>query len=109
VNKAEIISKTLKALNLNPPEPQSPISEDQDEEAFIVSVLRDRLPDGVDIRTCADLWHLNVRCCETCHNFCPHYEMKLIMLPDGSPAWLCDTVEWAAARCSYMLVSVVTG
>src|ERR1700683_2925965 len=24
-----------------------------------------------------------------------HYEMRLIDLPDGSPAWVCDTVRWA--------------
>jgi hypothetical protein len=34
-------------------------------------------------------------CCTTCHNFYPHYEMKLIMLPGGSPAWICDNVRWA--------------
>jgi hypothetical protein len=36
-----------------------------------------------------------MECCETCHNFYPHYEMKVIQLPHGSPAWVCDTVEWA--------------
>jgi hypothetical protein len=46
VNKAEIISKTLKAMNLNPSEPQC--EEPDDEEAFIISVLQDVLPDGVD-------------------------------------------------------------
>ena len=48
-----------------------------------------------EIKTCEDFRHLNVECCDTCHNFYPHYEMKVIELPDGSPAWVCDTVRWA--------------
>jgi hypothetical protein len=27
--------------------------------------------------------------------FYPHYEMHVIALPDGAPAWVCDTVMWA--------------
>lgn len=49
----------------------------------------------MEIKTCEDFRHLNVECCETCHNFYAHYEMKVIQLPDGSPAWVCDSVEWA--------------
>jgi hypothetical protein len=95
MNKAEIISKTLRAMNLLTTEPKLPVNEGQDEEAFIISALQDVLPDGVDIRTCEDFCRLNVECCTTCHNFYPHYEMKLIVLPDGSPAWVCDKVLWA--------------
>jgi hypothetical protein len=43
----------------------------------------------------ADFKHPNLVCCDTCHNFCPHYGMKVIELPYGSPAWVCDTVRWA--------------
>jgi len=58
-------------------------------------VLQDSLPANLDIRTCEDFRHLNVECCETCHNFYPHYEMSLVDLPDGAKAWVCDTVKWA--------------
>jgi hypothetical protein len=88
MNKAEIISQTLRAMKLTVP----PSTDDQDEEAFIVSVLQDKLPDG-DIKTCEDFKHLNVECCDTCHNFHPHYEMTVIDLPGGGKAWVCDTVK----------------
>ena len=42
MNKAEIISQTLKVIKLTVP----PSGDEQDEEAFIVSVLQDKLPDG---------------------------------------------------------------
>src|ERR1039458_10241584 len=90
MNKAEIISQTLRVMKLTVPAS----SDDQDEETFIVSGLQDKLPDG-PIKTCEDFKHLQVECCDTCHNFYPHYEMKVIELPDGSQAWVCDTVEWA--------------
>lgn len=55
----------------------------------------ERLPDGVEIKTCEGFKHLGVECCDTCHNFYPHYEMSVIDLPDGGKAWVCDTVKWA--------------
>ncbi len=93
--KPALLSKTTTLMNLTPSEPLCEEQEDQDEEAFIISVMQDVLPDGVDIRTCEHFRHLNVECCDICHNFYPHYEMKLIRLPDGSPAWVCDKVLWA--------------
>jgi hypothetical protein len=94
MKKAEIISKTLAAMrDISPAHEQS--SDESDYEKIVVAELERRLPDGVDIRTCEDFGHLNVQCCDTCHNFYPHYEMKVIALPDGSPAWVCDAVEWA--------------
>ena len=93
LTKAEIIETTLREMG-----PFPPASEDEPgEEALIISVLRDRLPAAldVDIRTCRDFRYLKVECCDTCHHFYPHYEMNVIELPDGSPAWVCDAVEWA--------------
>jgi len=72
MTKAEIIDKMLRAMNLSPFENEPPFSDDQDEEEFITSVLQDRLPEGVEIKTCEDFRHLNVECCDTCHNFYPH-------------------------------------
>ncbi|SRR6266571_2172736 len=86
MTKAQIISKTLREIK--------PAPEPADSEIFVAELQR-RLPDGTDIKTCEDFRHLNVECCETCHNFYPHYDMKVIELPNGSPAWVCDTVEWA--------------
>jgi hypothetical protein len=62
----------------------------------VVELLQERLPDGVDIKTCEDFKHFNVECCDTCHNFLPESEMYLIDLPDGGgKAWVCDQVRWA--------------
>jgi hypothetical protein len=94
MEKAEIIERTLRAMKCVPPE-QEPTCDETADYEIVVAELGRRLPDGTDIKTCEDFRHLNILCCDTCHNFYPHYEMKLIVLPDGSPAWVCDAVEWA--------------
>jgi hypothetical protein len=86
VTKAEIIAETLRAAKLD---------DEPDYQTIVIAELQRKLPEGVEIKTCEDFKHLNVECCDTCHNFYPHYEMRLIELPDGSPAWVCDTVRWA--------------
>lgn len=86
VTKAEIIANTLGSMNLN---------DEPDYEEIVIAELNRKLPEGMEIKTCEDFKRLNVVCCNTCHNFHPHYEMRLIDLPDGSPAWVCDTVRWA--------------
>ena len=86
MTKAEIIAQTLESMNLN---------DEPEYQTIVIAELYRKLPDGVEIKTCEDFRHLNVKCCDTCHNFYPHYEMKVIELPDGSPAWVCDAVEWA--------------
>jgi hypothetical protein len=48
-----------------------------------------------EIKSCDAFKHLNIVCCDTCHDFYPRYEMRAIELADGSPAWVCDAVEWA--------------
>jgi hypothetical protein len=95
MNKAKIVSKTLKEMGFSAPESHSLFSEEQDEEAFVISVLRDALPEGVDIRTCEDFRHMNVICCQSCHGHYAHYDMRVVQLPDASPAWVCDAVRWA--------------
>jgi hypothetical protein len=95
MTKNEIIEKTLRDMELTPPKRETPFSDEPDDEEFVVSVLQDSLPADLDIRTCNDFRHLNVECCETCHNFYPHYEMSLVDLPGGGKAWVCDTVKWA--------------
>ena len=83
MTKDEIIQKTLQETNCTP-----------DDDQGVVEMLARRLPDGVDIKTCEDFRYLNVKCCDTCHQI-PETEMKLIDLPDGGKAWVCDQVEWA--------------
>jgi hypothetical protein len=68
MRRAEIISMTLAAMRgVSPDHAQS--SDESDYEQIVVAELERRLPDGVDIRTCADFGHLNVECCDSCHNF----------------------------------------
>lgn len=86
MTKAEIIAQTLRVMKLN---------DEPDYHTIAVAELQRKLPESMEIKTCEDFRHLNVECCDTCHNFYPHYEMRVIQLPDGSPAWVCDSVEWA--------------
>ncbi len=43
--------------------------------------------------TCEDFCHLDVVCCDTCHNFYPHYDMWIVVLSDGWHVWVCDTTK----------------
>jgi hypothetical protein len=84
MTKNEIIEATLSDMKVLEP----------DSEKDIIAELQRRLPD-TEIKTCDDFKHLNAACCETCHTFCAHFDMKLIDLPDGTKAWVCDAVKWA--------------
>ncbi|MGA3107140.1 MAG: hypothetical protein ABSD53_21875 [Terriglobales bacterium] len=88
MTKAEIIAQTLESMNLN---------DEPEYQTIVIAELDWKLPDGVEIKTCEDFRHLNVKCCDTCHNFYPHYEMKVIELPDGSPAWVA-ACSWTRRR-----------
>jgi len=44
--------------------------------------------------TCEDLYHLDVVCCDTCHGFYPHYDMRIVVLSDGWHPWVCDTTKY---------------
>jgi len=72
-----------------------PFGDEPDYEEHVLETLHEKLPEGVDIKTCDDFKQLGVECCETCHRDYPHYEMSLIDLPDGGKAWVCDHVKWA--------------
>ncbi len=95
MTKNEIIEKTLSEVGPSPIENEPPFSEEQDEEEFITSVLQDKLPDGVKIKTCEDFKHLGAECCEICHGRYAHYEMQVIDLPQGGKAWVCGPVKMA--------------
>ena len=93
MTKAEIIAKTLNGCRC-PVDMAEPQCSDETDCEEIVAELNRRLPD-TDIQTCEDFQHLNVECCELCHECYPHYAMSLIDLPDGAKAWVCDPVKWA--------------
>ena len=92
MDKAEIIAQTMTQMNRRMVN-QPPFSGEPDDQGFVISVLRDLLPDG-DIKTCDDFQNLNADCCEICHAN-PHYEMSITLMPNGSPAWVCDPVKHA--------------
>jgi hypothetical protein len=61
MSKAEIIAKTLRAMNLNPLGNEPPSGDEPEAEEFIASILQDRrsaCPD-IDIKTCENFRHLN--------------------------------------------------
>ena len=90
--KNEIIEKTLKEIAPPLAQDEAPYGNDLDWEEIVIAALQNRLPE-TNIKTCEDFSHLQVECCETCHNFYPHYDMRLIDLTNGSKAWVCDPVQ----------------
>jgi hypothetical protein len=95
LTKTEIIARTLRDLRPIWAQGGITISAEPEDEEFVAFVLRDVLPEEVDILSCEDFQHLHLPCCDTCHNFYPHDNMSLIVLPDGSKAWVCDEIKWA--------------
>lgn len=94
MTKADIIAKTLKECRC-PVDIDEPLTgHEPDYQEIVIAELSRRLPDA-DIRTCEDFRHLNVECCEICHECFPQYQMDLIDLPDGAKAWVCDPIRWA--------------
>ena len=94
MTKNEIIAKTLKQIDNRLFQYEVPYSQDSDWEEIIIAALQNRLPE-TNIRTCEDVSHLKVECCEICHELYPHYEMSLIDIQDGSKAWVCEPVKGA--------------
>ena len=61
----------------------------------VIAALAQLLPDG-EIKTCEDFKDLGVACCDASHHsYCPHVDMKLVTLQDGSKAWLCCNLRTA--------------
>jgi hypothetical protein len=93
MTREEVIQKTL--LNMKMVSEAGERICDEETYSHVLGHLRNRLPEGIDIKTCADFTHLDAECCDTCHHFLSESEMKFIDLPDGGKAWVCDQVEWA--------------
>ena len=61
----------------------------------VIAALAQLLPDG-ELKTCEDFKDLGVACCDASHHsYCPHVDMKLVTLQDGSKAWLCCNLRTA--------------
>ena len=101
MTKNEIIKKTLEEMHgengllcPNPHEAENDTSDDY-ESSIVVPMLVERLPEGVDIKTCSDFRHLKVDCCKTCHTLYAHYEMHLESIAHSGNAWLCCFIRAA--------------
>jgi len=95
MTREQIIEKTLGEMSLfSPSEPGSQSSGEAGSLSAVIAELRRRLPDG-NIKTCGSFKHLNAACCDPCHTSCPHTDMSVIDLPDGTKAWVCCAVEYA--------------
>jgi hypothetical protein len=92
MTRNEIVEKTLTEIRSRFEGREEPYSEEPDHEEIVIATLRERLPE-TDIKTCEDFQLVQAQCCETCHTFYPHYDMKVIDLPDGSRAWVCDPLK----------------
>ena len=68
-------------------------------EDVVIAALAERLPEG-DIKTCDDLRHLGIECCNICHTSYPHYDMYLERVPDGRRCWVCCSVRSALLEIS---------
>jgi hypothetical protein len=92
--KAEIIKRTLMAMSHRQGESSgaSESGEPHEYDQVVIAELNRKLPGG-EIKTCENFAHFGVSCCETCHEFYPHYDMYVEALPDGSHAWICDSVR----------------
>jgi len=95
ITREEIIEKTLREMSLySSSEAGSQSIHKAGRLSAIIAEVRRRLPDG-NIKACGAFRHLNAACCDPCHTSCPHTDMSLIDLPDGTKAWVCCAVEWA--------------
>jgi hypothetical protein len=97
MTKQEIIALTLQQIEYRqnpPPEEIADCVGIEGYDDFVIAELNEQLPEG-EIKTCEDFKHLNVECCETCHRYYPHFDVKLVTLPDGSTAWICCRLRTA--------------
>jgi hypothetical protein len=103
VTKEEIIQMTShrvgrqiadgQAMGFDTPDPE-------EYRAIVEATLMERLPPGLNFKTCKDFGHLGAGCCECCHSIYEHYEMELEDLPSGEKAWICCSLHSALFELS---------
>ena len=97
MTKAEIIELTLQQIEYRqnpPPEEIADCVGIEGYDDFVIATLNELLPSG-NIKTCEDFTYLGVACCPVCHRYYPHFDVKLVTLPDGSKAWICCRLRTA--------------
>ena len=104
MQKTEIIQRTVAAMRgeggLLEADTEQPGGDSDDYPSSVVlPTMMQRLPDGVSINTCADFQHLQIACCEMCHQLYAHVDMYLEDLPNGNSAWICCAVRTALQNC----------
>jgi hypothetical protein len=98
MKKSEIIEKTLAAMrSFGGLLDTSAVFQEADdsreyEESVVIPTLLGRLPDQIEIKTCADFADLGVTCCDSCHSFYAHEEMYLEDLPAEGKASICCAI-----------------
>ena len=93
MTKNEVIRATLQAMRGDKGLLATRSQEAAAYESVVVTTLNERLPTS-EFKTCAD-FALGVECCETCHTFCPHYDMYFERLSTREHAWICCSVRSA--------------
>jgi hypothetical protein len=107
----EIVERTLTEISYNQNPPPEEIADSVGIEGyddFVIATLNELLPAG-DIKTCEDFKELGVKCCHTCHTYYPHFDMKLVALPDGSKAWICCSLRTALCKSDFKMDESLLG
>jgi hypothetical protein len=98
MTRADIIALAVDQMGMEDTTPYADGPDLRHVDAYLdreITALTQLLPDG-DILTCEDFGYLG----ETCdwashHSYVPHVDMKLVRLPDGRNAWLCEDMRIA--------------
>lgn len=98
MTRNEIIELAIEQLGVEDNSPYADAHDSVHVEDFVndvIASLAQQLPDG-EIQTCADFKDLGIACCDASHHsYCPHVDMKVVTLTDGSKAWLCCNLRTA--------------
>jgi hypothetical protein len=96
--RSEIIQMAVERIGIEEPSADDDAAHSMHIEDYLDNVianLAQQLPDG-EILTCEDFKHLGVACCDASHHsYCPHVDMQLVILTDGSKAWVCGSLRTA--------------
>lgn len=95
MTRSEIIALAVERMGVEDNSPHADAADLMYIEDFVdnvIAALAQQLPDG-EIQTCEDFRHLGIACCYASHNsYCPHVDMTLVTLADGSKAWICGNL-----------------
>lgn len=96
MTKDEIIDGIVAAPRAGANQEAKQPLDDLDYEVIIRDALTSKLtplrPEQL-VRMCADFGHMGIECCESCHIYCPHYELALPNVECGGQARICCAVN----------------